>query len=663
MINKYSFFVMVFLCAIMSGFGQVTIYYENMYNGTGGASGNPIATHETNNRFNEDGLTYSGTGDMRTSNPSTAAYAGASGTWNAMLNSNTETFIMDGLNMLGYNSTTLSVGIRKSTLVENGSGLIIEYSSTGIGGTYTSLSWGSLPTGPGTVTWYLMSGISIPNTVTTLRFRSTNTVEWRIDDILLEGIACTDAVDWANIQFPNTSPQNMVHNGTFDVYARVYEPGVTPPAGFDTAITAEIGYSSTNNNPNLAGWTWIPATFNAQYGNDDEYTAEIGSGLAPGTYYYASRFNLNNCGYVYGGTGGIWNNDSVELIVTADQVDFCNVDYPKMGTAVVGGTFNVYTQAYEPGLTNADPFNPAPGLQAWIGYSSTDIPPYTSPASWTWMPATYDSDFVNNDQFVANIIGGANGITTPGTYYFASRWQLNGSLYSYGGILDDNMGNFWDPVTYNNGILTVTNPPCSDIIISEYVEGSGNNKYLEIFNGTGAAINLANYQIRVYSNGSATPTTTANLSGTIPNGGVIVYRNPSAVIYGGATTVLTPNPITFNGDDAVALVNNGNIIDVIGQIGFDPGTEWTGGSVSTLDRTLIRKSTVQVGDADGYNAFSPNAEWQAFPINSVSELGYHFSSCYPDRELNWSFLSERLSIVGMTMILVAKLSTPIQMLF
>ncbi|MCK7589698.1 lamin tail domain-containing protein [Subsaxibacter sp. CAU 1640] len=629
MIKKYAFLVIVLLCAMVSGFGQVTIFSENMGTATG-------TTTIAANTFQNPGLTFTGDADVRSTGGS-SGYSGASGGRNVFFTSSVgRYFEISDINTLGYSSISLSFGHLKSTTASNNQ-LSVEVSSDGV--TYTSLTY-SRATGAGTANiWALITPTGIIPSTANLRVRFTQTSathQFRIDDIQLSGILCTDAPDYVNVQFPTASPQNMVDGGTFDVYAQAYEPGVTEAAGVGTGMAAWIGYNTigANHQPwSPTGWTWVAAPYFGQGGtgnNNDEFMAEIGSALAPGTYYYASRFQLNNCNYVYGGPGGTWNNDSVELIVTADQVDFCNVDYPKMGSAVVGGTFNVYTQAYEPGITNAP--GAGAGLQAWIGYSATDIPPYTSPASWTWVPATYDSDFGNNDQYVANIIGGANGITATGTYYFASRWQLNGSVISYGGIYDDNIGNFWD-ATNNNGILTVTNAPCSDLILSEYVEGTSNNKYLEIFNGTGSTINLSNYQLQVYNNGSSSPNVTAPLSGTIPAGGVIVYRHPLATIYTGATTVLTPNPITFNGDDAVALVHSGTIIDVIGQIGFDPGTEWTGGSASTLDRTLIRKSSVQVGDSDGSNIFSPNVEWLSFPINSVSELGYHFSSCYPDREL------------------------------
>ena len=41
----------------------------------------------------------------------------------------------------------------------------------------------------------------------------------------------------------------------------------------------------------------------------------------------------------------------------------------------------------------------------------------------------------------------------------------------------------------------------SDLFISEYAEGSSNNKYLEIFNATGASVELNDYAIRSKVNG------------------------------------------------------------------------------------------------------------------------------------------------------------------
>ena len=43
----------------------------------------------------------------------------------------------------------------------------------------------------------------------------------------------------------------------------------------------------------------------------------------------------------------------------------------------------------------------------------------------------------------------------------------------------------------------------TDLFFSEYVEGSGNNKGVEIYNPTNQSIDLNNYWVARYSNGSA----------------------------------------------------------------------------------------------------------------------------------------------------------------
>ncbi|WP_298417149.1 lamin tail domain-containing protein [uncultured Kordia sp.] len=159
------------------------------------------------------------------------------------------------------------------------------------------------------------------------------------NDIIVNGSVtstCTDAVDTGNIQSPTSSPQTITVGDTFNVTAQVFELGITEAAGAGAGIEAWIGYNTTNNDPSVdAGWTWIAATFNTQSGSNDEFIAEIGSSLAVGTYYYASRFRLNSCLFTYGGTGGVWSNDSVQLDVntppTADVI-ITEIMYNTSGT-------------------------------------------------------------------------------------------------------------------------------------------------------------------------------------------------------------------------------------------------------------------------------------------------------------------------------------------
>lgn len=174
---------------------------------------------------------------------------------------------------------------------------------------------------------------------------------------------------------------------------------------------------------------------------------------------------------------------------------------------------------------------------------------------------------------------------------------------------------------------------CSEVFFSEYVEGSSNNKSLEIFNGTGSSIDLTsgNYQILFYFNGNTTPGTTISLNGTIVHNGVFVVSDRDADLAILNETDQTASNNFFNGNDAIELRKNGITIDVIGQIGFDPGpgpgTEWGTGLTSTRDNTLRRKMSVVSGDSNGGDAFDPSVEWDGFARDDFSGLGSHNGSC------------------------------------
>ena len=149
----------------------------------------------------------------------------------------------------------------------------------------------------------------------------------------------------------------------------------------------------------------------------------------------------------------------------------------------------------------------------------------------------------------------------------------------------------------------------TDLFFSEYIEGTSLNKALEIYNGTGAAVDLAAgvYSVQLYSNGAVSPSQTVNLTGTIADGDVFVLAHPTADPTILAQADLTSSAVVnFNGDDAVTLSKNGVIIDVFGKIGEDPGTYWTGGGVNTAEMTLLRKNTICQGDPIGSDAFDPS---------------------------------------------------------
>jgi len=169
----------------------------------------------------------------------------------------------------------------------------------------------------------------------------------------------------------------------------------------------------------------------------------------------------------------------------------------------------------------------------------------------------------------------------------------------------------------------------SELFFSEYIEGSSNNKALEIYNGTDAAIDLAagGYNVQMFFNGNATAGLTINLTGTVAEGDVFVLAHSSAVAAILDEADLTNSASWYNGDDAVALRKGDAVLDVIGQIGFDPGTEWGSGLVSTADNTLSRKASICAGDPNGADAFDPSIEWDGFAADTLDGLGAHTATC------------------------------------
>ena len=156
------------------------------------------------------------------------------------------------------------------------------------------------------------------------------------------------------------------------------------------------------------------------------------------------------------------------------------------------------------------------------------------------------------------------------------------------------------------------------LFFSEYIEGSSSNKALEIATSERAVLDTC--KVGAYFNGSGEASVIATLSGILEAGQVLTLCTSTLKDQLG-TLCDQVGRLTFNGNDAVALACDGKILDVIGQIGVDPGTAWGTGANTTLDHTLRRNCSVTSGDPSGLNAFDPSAEWQSFPIDTFSGLG------------------------------------------
>lgn len=179
------------------------------------------------------------------------------------------------------------------------------------------------------------------------------------------------------------------------------------------------------------------------------------------------------------------------------------------------------------------------------------------------------------------------------------------------------------------GATTAAAQTESGLFFSEYIEGSGFNKALEIYNPTDAPVDLDAYAIAIYFNGAANAGATVALSGTLEAGQTFVFADAKADASILALADQTYGGSLFNGNDAVALVGNDTPVDVIGQIGVDPGSAWGTGSLSTQNQTLRRNASITRGRADGSTAFDPADEFSGFAINSFADLGTFGTSAPP----------------------------------
>jgi len=182
----------------------------------------------------------------------------------------------------------------------------------------------------------------------------------------------------------------------------------------------------------------------------------------------------------------------------------------------------------------------------------------------------------------------------------------------------------------NNPHVVDSPPPPPDvpsgdelIVLSEYVEGTSNNKAIELHNEGTTTLDLAagTCEVRVYFNGDTDPFRFA-LTGTLDPDAVLVLCHSSADAALLPHCDLLTDVMNWNGDDGVEIACHGATLDVLGQVGVDPGTAWSNelGTATTLDTTLRRLCSVKEGDHDPTNPFALET-WAALPLDTFDDLG------------------------------------------
>jgi len=233
----------------------------------------------------------------------------------------------------------------------------------------------------------------------------------------------------------------------------------------------------------------------------------------------------------------------------------------------------------------------------------------------TWDASTDNTAVTGYDVYLD---GSFNATTTNTT--FTPNGLSASTTYAVTVLAKDAVDNQSAQSAPVNATTTSGAGVANELFISEYVEGSSNNKAIEIANMTDNPIDLSVYDLRRNGNGGATWSDPFVLSGTVSSGDVVVIINGSAALPDliNESDIVVPNtspnfgePLNFNGNDPVGLFKNGVLIDIVGV--------FQSSATFAEDTTLRRKPTVSSPNT----AFDEVNEWDSYPQNTVDDIGSH----------------------------------------
>lgn len=333
-------------------------------------------------------------------------------------------------------------------------------------------------------------------------------------------------------------------------------------------------------------------------------------------FYFATRYENTVSGYSFpmfdGSANKVFTTAFLNVLLAWHAQDPVSAREIARNNAIYGRQNNRNPYIDHPEYVN----------QIWGGTSSTDSQAPTAPTSLAstsktstsitlaWNASTDNVGVTSYDVYANNVFKtNVSGITATITGLTAS------TSYSIYVKAKDAAGNTSASsstiaVTTNN---SGTGGTATDLLFSEYIEGSGNNKALEIANNTGSSVSLSAYTIKKQTNGAGSWSTGLALSGTLTTGSkfVIVNSSISSTCYSTSAANISTSgtELMFNGNDAVGLFKNGVLIDIIGT--------FSGGTANfAIDVTLRRKSTV----TSPSTTFNLSSQWDSYTTDTCNNL-------------------------------------------
>jgi hypothetical protein len=197
------------------------------------------------------------------------------------------------------------------------------------------------------------------------------------------------------------------------------------------------------------------------------------------------------------------------------------------------------------------------------------------------------------------------GLTNSTTYFFAITASHGGGESALSGV------------SSSTPIAAPRTP-----FISEYMEGSSNNKAIEIY--APDAFDLSTCRVDLYINGQTTASTNPIILNSVQlaaGGTYVVCNSGIAPAIQNQCSQLS-SFVVYNGDDAFTLSCGGTILDIFGKIGERPQIGyWSGVNGLSRDNTLRRNCSVLTGVIDTNANFNIDNEWLGFPMDTYSDLG------------------------------------------